>query len=240
MTMTVAPEPKPEPKPEPTPPELSITWPQYAAWRVKKCPAPKPDTAVSHATLEFVGEVAEFANVILTDPLCVLRSVGPVVDEAGDVLFTGCWLMDAWGYNYLRSAEVAPSEALVSEKSLVQALEGLDRKVQEALLPALVTKDENPSREAFATLGQFNAYVSQIATGMLIQAGLLANAAKKRDFQGRYIPARPQCDSVFSILCGIQQILYLAGKSIENVLEQNMLKINGRFPEGWKPGGGNR
>ena len=244
---TIQPGPVPVPAPPNTAevpqwPEEALTFPAYCEWRMTKCP---PPTGVnrSHATLEFIGEVAELVNEFSREGLATIIPEGRqrLIDEAGDIFFCAAWLMDAWSYNYLRISYDRPDSCLADLNDLKKMYGELATYAQTRLATVMQSnKRESVTEESLAASRAFVGTIDEILYAMLLKAGLLANSAKKADFQKMELSSKTQCEVVFDTLHLLQRILYLAGVSIGQVLAHNVNKINGRFPEGWKPGGGNR
>lgn len=233
----------------------SLTWDKYLPWRQSKCRPfnykgmPRYATTVSasdpecrdgnrvraleeidQATLELIGEAAELGELFLgSGPLNPFFD-GPLrdklIDECGDILFCGCWAMDAWGENPLIGAD---------DLELVRVEDGSELA---GMANAFITY----SPEAVNSNQRFRAIMSNAIQGMLVgmqtAAGLLANSFKKLKYQRREQDAELQIGRIASVLTIANQILIIANSSVEEALKSNMRKLDARYPDGYKTGQG--
>lgn len=80
-----------------------IDWKSYSEWRKTKCPKRnlkdplEQHMELNQSTLEFIGEVAELADLISKFGICNRNSDQgkELIDECGDIFFCGCWLLHA-------------------------------------------------------------------------------------------------------------------------------------------------
>lgn len=233
----------------------SLTWPQYIAWRKTHCRpfnyTLEPQNAfnlaltdharsraleeIDQATLEFIGEVAELAEVFLKHGIKAYypglgspprgKAITPrekLIDECGDILFCAVWLMDAWGQNPLAGADDLELLRVTDENP-------------DAMVAQSIAEDEGQE-----LLGRvdFVSFVAQTTKQILVsaqtKAGLLANSAKKLIYR-RNQPQDPevQIGRVCEVLAMVNRILIMANSSIEEALRVNQAKLNARRPGGY-------
>lgn len=239
----------------------SLSWTSYLAWRKTKCRPYDYETAkamigsilepkihsingitadrvleeIDQAIHEFVGEVAELSELFLANgPLCFF---GPplrdkLIDECGDILFCGCWVLDAYGSNPLGEMD---SDDL-------EFIRVTDEDQLAVLARVIISADIN----SLVSNGRFMyAIDTKVRTALMtaqMHAGLLCNAYKKLRFQRREQNIETQVNRVASAFFHINQILIIANSSVEEALKVNQRKLDARFPNGYQPGqgGGNR
>jgi hypothetical protein len=215
--------------------EVAARWHSYAQWRVGKTPPRNLEDKfertqeLCHATLEFIGEVAELTELAAIGPGLLITnedSRNNLVDEIGDVFFTGVWAMDAWGINPLATTKQHTGVELISynQKRLIDP-------ISSELISGLVSPD---------TEARARAMFNQNALSMSYKAGLTANALKKHIYQSRPQKVLDQVNRIAEAMVAAANILALTGTSVSDCLVRNIIKINRRFPNGWEPGGGNR
>jgi len=203
---------------------------------------------IDNATLQFIGEVAELGELFATvgpralfdetpmgSPLPGKPGKSPrskLIDECGDILFCGAWVMDAWGLN------------------------PLDAGPEMADLELIRVTDKNPLARVAILLGESNGeilddgafaqFVQSAVTGFLLGAlthsGLLANSFKKLRYHRTPQNPEDQVGRVVNVLACINHLLIMANSSVEDALKSNMRKLDARYPNGYVPGqgGGNR
>jgi hypothetical protein len=82
-----------------------------------------------------------------------------------------------------------------------------------------------------------------LAAGLLsctVRAGLLCDTFKKGVWQRRQLDVSAFFSRVLEVFYMIEQIIGLFGVTTEMALKANVRKLDARFPDGWKPGGGIR
>lgn len=211
---------------------------RYAAWRRTKCAPVRRGVLgdvlrdLDQATHEFVGEVAETAEILLVHGPEALR-VGTerrikLVNECGDVFFTGSWLGDAWGLNPLLDVPGHDPARLLTDEV---------RDEMERRRLAMTTGQGGPD-EARAAWDHHN--IATIAA--LVQAGLLSNHFKKLRFQQRAQDRETIIRRLRSVLEWADRTLILADATAFDALFANIQKLDHRYPRGYVPGsgGGNR
>jgi hypothetical protein len=226
-----------------------LHWPLYCDWRKSKCP-PRDATDnaartedLTQATLELCGEAGELALIVDGGGIDLFRP-GPIrealLDELGDVLFECCWALDAWGANPFREAQgtgldrylVADDEPNVQRmRDIVETRLTRHDRSDDANLPNLVVEC------ASDTINLLRSYATPIC-GL---AGSTANALKKLLYQGKRQESHTQAASICAALSDVRRIAVIAlGATLEDVALANIQKLDARFPDGWKPGGGIR
>lgn len=238
-------------------PADKLTWPKYLAWRKTKCrpydylEGPKlartigdalwlskveaklqRDRAleeIDQAIHEFVGEVAELGELIIkSGPNIFYEDRTKLIDEIGDILFCGAWVLDAWGKNPLD--EDSPWIELVDIDAM-PSIAGPASVIEANTLEQL-TRDG----------GRFLNGLSAMVQGMFVTAstasGLLCNSYKKLRFQRREQNVDTQVERVVTVFITVNQLLGLASATVEDAMRSNMRKLDARFPEGYKPGVG--
>lgn len=205
---------------------------------------------VAQATLEFVGEVAELSELIGAHGVKALwgDNRNKLVDECGDILFTGTWLIEAWARNP------------IPEKNGRHTLEHIldERPVPNPLLAATDTelyRFEEGDVHASIALAimqaggmrlQQNRNFMQTASSVLLTdilqamtySGLTANAAKKLIYQHREQDAKLQIERVLGTFFAVNFILCMANSSIEEAMIANRKKLDSRYPSGFQAGVG--
>jgi hypothetical protein len=209
---------------------------------------------VCQATHEFIGEVGELAEMVGEHGIKVLWGDRrpKLIDECGDILFTGAWLIEAWARN------PAPLPDTEEESALTLANIFLDRPVGNPLLGATDTElyrfEQEDIHAQIATViiqnggmkimkdRRFVAIASQTlmtdTLQMLTQASLTANAAKKLTYQFREQDPRLQIERVMGVFFAVNFILCMANSSIEEAMIVNRKKIDARYPNGYTEGVG--
>lgn len=235
-------------------PADKLTWPKYLAWRKTKCRpydyenGPKlvnlavndafhgtPDNnkaraleEIDQATHEFVGEVAELGELLMSrGPMAFYEDRSKLVDEIGDVLFCGAWVLDAWGKNPLNDA--------TDELEIID-ISSMDRL--QAIADMLAKCPIEKAVEIPGFMDELGSSVMSLFTQASVQAGLLCNSYKKLRFQCREQDVDTQVARVVAVFVIVSQILGIASASVEDALRTNMRKLDARFPEGYKPGVG--
>jgi NTP pyrophosphatase (non-canonical NTP hydrolase) len=224
-----------------------LTWRQYSEWRKTKCPpqeirAPIWLDELDQAIHEFVGECAELSAVV--------QQVGPwalepasrerlkVRDEVGDVIFTGCWVMDCLDPAFFGQRGPVSNGFLTSrefhEKTAIDVIKATSR----ATLEDFSRAPEGTQRVVMAWIGDVKDALLEILT----HAGQLSNRFKKlryhRSMEGYH--AQQQVESTFHAFVALDVLATLCGIGLEDAAMANMEKLDRRFPKGWVPGGGNR
>jgi hypothetical protein len=231
----IAPPPAPE-----GPGTPGGAWPLFCDWRKTKCPSEGTRPALENldqAIHEFVGEVSEFAQV-LADPdwtACIGDTARRLMFEAGDVFFCGVWVMDASGLNPLRDVEGGIL-------ALRQA--GTDSQAEDFARGVIARLDaEGVPDEDSPRFPDVEAVRQMLAAGLLactVRAGLLCDTFKKGVWQRRQLPVGAFFERVLEVFYMVEQIAGLFGVTAEMAIKANVRKLDARFPEGWKPGGGIR
>ncbi len=230
-------------------PLTSLTWPVYNAWRQTKTKRrnlgdyPEQVEELDQATHEFIGELAELAELI--------GSAGPaafyeptrakLIDECGDCFFCGTWAAEAW-------MRFAPKGAVVNPLAAEQPDFGVELFITDESNPGL----PNLMARALATnplevvsadrdfLSNLGVTVLAHSANALMYAGLTSNAFKKLAFQERSQDVEEQVDRIVSALVNVNMILLLASSTVAEALRVNRAKLDARYPDGFKPGGGIR
>jgi hypothetical protein len=230
-------------------PVTSLTWPVYNAWRQTKTKRrnlgdyPEQVEELDQATHEFIGELAELAELV--------GSAGPaafyeptrakLIDECGDCFFCGTWAAEAW-------LRFAPAGAVVNPLATEQPEFGVELFITDESNPGL----PNLMARALATnplevvaadrdfLSNLGVTVLAHSANALMYAGLTSNAFKKLAYQERSQDVEEQVDRIVSALVNVNMILLLASSTVAEALRVNQAKLNARYPDGFKPGGGIR
>jgi hypothetical protein len=209
---------------------------------------------VCQATHEFVGEVGELAEMIGQHGIKVFwgERRPKLIDECGDILFTGSWLIEAWARNPLP----LPDTMHESDQTLAKIF--LDRPVGNPLLGATDTElyrfeeSDIHAQIAYVIINnggmklmqdrKFVAIASQTlmtdTLQMLTLAALTANAAKKLAYQFREQDAKLNVERVMGVFFAVNFILCMANSSVEEAMIVNRAKIDARYPDGYTPGVG--
>jgi hypothetical protein len=230
----------------------ALTWDQYLAWRKTKCrpydyangpalatstktadldlPFPKRERAleeIDQATLEFIGEVAELAELFLKHGPAAFYGAdrAKLIDECGDVFFCGAWVLDAWGRNPLYGADDLEFVRVTDEDPLSRVAVILGTNPLEALARTPV-------------VGVLGGMVLNALNVAQAHAGLLANSFKKLKYQRREQDVTRQVERVATVFFQVNQILILANSSVEDALLANKGKLDARYPDGYQPGQG--
>jgi hypothetical protein len=224
-------------------------WSRYCDWRVSKCPRRRivsyQDAVgeINHATLEFLGELGELACHVGEHGAGVLMYEdlrAEAIDEAGDCFFTGSWALDAWGFNLLRSYAGVNEVGILEVDGLAQEREVYSR-CRERLRPDDAPgPDEEPSQEFMEHVKVFEHYSGIAGLTALAHAAQTANALKKIIYQGVGQDPQVQASRIMVALGSVERILAMIGATVEDALKANVAKLDARFPDGWKPGGGIR
>lgn len=239
-------------------PVSALTWPKYLAWRKTKCrpydyekgpklavvtTQPEIDALgvtdnvfrlraieeIDQATLEFLGEVAEFSELFQEHDIgCFFGELrAKLIDEAGDCFFCGAWALDAWGVN--------PLAAMADDLELIR-VDDDNNLAQFGRILATNTLAVVVADARFA--GVLKLSVMQLLVGASTSAGLLANAFKKLKFQRREQSVEKQALRVCMALFAVNQLLVIANSSVEEALQSNQRKLDARFPGGYVQGQG--
>ena len=230
-----------------------LTWDEYLAWRKTLCRpfagegteyALNPDmltgneekeTAkrraleeIDQATLEFIGEVAELAELALKHgPMLYFESLrDKLIDECGDIFFCGVWALDAWGKNPFYGADDLEMVRVTDQDGAAIVAQTIATQPMRACL-------RNP---------KFVEVLVGTTANLLIaaqtNAGLLANSFKKLKYQRRAQDIDQQVGRVVMTLLYVNQILIMANSSVEEALLANQRKLNARYPAGYQSGQG--
>jgi NTP pyrophosphatase (non-canonical NTP hydrolase) len=238
-------------------PADKLSWPKYLAWRKTKCRpydyANGPQYAVSATKLqedalhereisrraleeidqaihEFVGEVAELGELLSeTGPNAFYESRDKLIDEIGDILFCGAWVLDAWGNNPLSDAGEDDGVEIL-DVSQIENIAMMAHVISEHTLEEITGHHLFMNALRDGTLRLF-----LVAS---VQAGLLCNSYKKLRFQRREQDVAKQTERVANVFAVVSQILGIASASVEDALRTNMRKLDARFPQGYQPGVG--
>jgi NTP pyrophosphatase (non-canonical NTP hydrolase) len=197
----------------------------YCDWRMTKT-LPRPPghpEALSQATHELVGEVAELGELVQA----IGTPYGPefqrkLLSEVGDVFFCACWALDAWGAPWLLRDAWADPAAMAEAPEVCEAQE----------VGRAWRRDGNTSNLRRA--------LQSLAFEMGVHAGLTADLCKKRLYQGREVPAVDPGTRLLLVLRGAATILALFDLTPSEALEANVRKLDARYPDGPAPGGGDR
>lgn len=210
---------------------------------------------VVQATLEFVGEVGELSELIGEHGVKVLWGDrrAKLIDECGDILFTGTWLIEAWARN---PHPIPDDEAYDATPAVAHLLD--ERPIDNPLLGATDTElyrfEEGDIHAQLAVhilnhggmkLERDRSFV-QVASATLVTdmirmlswASLTANAAKKLAYQHREQDAQLQIDRVLGAFHAVNFILCVANSSVEEAMIVNRAKLDKRYPDGYQPGVG--
>lgn len=181
---------------------------------------------IDQATHELVGECAELAELVMENgPLSFVGDVREkLIDECGDILFCGCWALDAWGHNALRNAPCDDVELIIPDADNPGKLIG------EGL---------RDGRQLNPTTGlQFMEFVLKATTIIQLNVGLTANAFKKLRFQRRQQDVNLQCERILEAFINTNLLLITAGSTIAEAMAFNQRKLNARYPDGYVQGMG--
>lgn len=239
-------------------PADEISWPKYLAWRKTKCrpydyvSGPRiartigeplwlsKEEAVEHrargleeidqAIHEFVGEVAELGELIANaGPTVYYEHRDKLIDEIGDILFCGVWVMDAWGKNPLNDLKEDDNVEMI-DMSEMEHMAILNHVIKEHSFEEI--KGHHIFLNALAN------HTTSLYIAASIQAGLLCNSYKKLRFQRREQDVAQQIARVFGVFMVVAQILGVADAGIKDAMRVNMRKLDARFPHGYQPGVG--
>lgn len=210
----------------------------YGSWRKTKC-RPRDDTIeaerledLDQATHEFVGEVAELGELLLHGQgteIFKRPRLGRLVDEIGDIWFTGMWLLDAWQVNSLVGEDGPHPNRVVPTDELETAQQ----------MAVIIESGEAEGEAVDVIMGA----AGVLAFQMGIFAGLLCNAFKKERWQQRKQDPEVQGERIRAVLSLSAHLLAMAGCEVSNALASNMGKLDRRYPNGFQadgPGGGIR
>lgn len=208
-------------------------WDAYCAWRRTKTPVrdlKDPAQAMEEmdqAIHEFVGEVAELSELFQQGEIrCYLNPTArsKVIDEAGDILFCGCWVLDAWRRNPLEHT----GQPLVFQP---RNTDSFGAQIADSLRRGAVGPRESEIVGQLTTI---------LLNRMLTSAGLLSNSFKKLKFQKRDQNADIQATRVLKVFKALDGILWNCDSSIQEALRYNVEKLDARYPDGHQTGGGIR
>lgn len=207
---------------------------------------------VLQATTEFVGECGELAELIGGLGIKALwgEPRKKLIDECGDILFTGAWLIEAWATNPHPIPETdedaVPSLALILDERpfpnpLLAATDTeLYRFEGEDIHANIAITIINNGAMKIMKNRQFVGMASQTLMTDLLQlmtfSALTANAAKKLYYQHREQDAKLQVDRVLGAFYAVNFILCLANSSVEEAMIVNRRKIDARYPNGYFEG----
>lgn len=234
--------------------QAATPWPAYCDWRETKCrpydliegprsahsevsvftggeeqPYPNRDRGIEEidqATHELVGEVAEMAELIMEHGPAsfVGKTREKLIDECGDILFCGCWALDAWGHNVLRDAPDDDVELVIPDENNPGKIIGDGLRSGMKLNP---------------TAGlQFMEFVLKSTVIAQINVGLTANSFKKLKFQRRQQDVNLQCERILEAFVHVNILLITAGSTIAEAMAFNQRKLNARYPDGYAHGQG--
>lgn len=194
----------------------------FAQWRESKCIPRDMTNQAEHrqeliqGTLELTGEVGEVGDLVRQAALGVMSIKSDefrakLIDECGDVLFTASWLGDAWGGNPFRDGRLTTWAHDFGSDNFILGY---------------------PTGQPF---------FESVAFDMGVQAGLLANSAKKVVCQMRAQDIGLQQAHIEKIIIAVAVILVGVRATVFDAMARNIEKIDTRWPPGAAlTGGGNR
>jgi hypothetical protein len=209
---------------------------------------------INQATLEFVGEAAELAELCYQNGFKTLYGDNrkKLIDECGDILFTASWALDAWCLNPLPGVGLDNTMlADVWEMAAQYTNPFLEMDDTELVR---VTDDDPPAMIAQTILqsggmalaknrgfvGTANSMIFHHASSVSMLAGLTANAYKKLRYQRREQSIPTQMERICTALISVNILLIMANSSIEEAMTVNRAKLDKRYPDGPAEGGGIR
>lgn len=209
---------------------------------------------VAQATLEFVGEVGEMAEMVMCHGVKVFwgERRKKLIDECGDILFTGAWLIEAWCRNPYPISEVEEDpaaiptlKALLDERPFPNILLGatdteLYRFEPEDIHAQIATVIISNGGMALMKNERFVATAASVllqdASTALTHAAVLSNHAKKLIYQAKERDAKECVERVIAVFQATNFILCMANSSIEEAMIVNRAKIDARYKDGYFPG----
>jgi hypothetical protein len=235
---------------------LNLDWRTYSEWRRTKCPPPECRGAIwmdelDQAIHELIGEIGELATLLMSNgPFTLISDPESaklrkaVKDEIGDVIFTASWVFDCIDPSFFgtrgRIAEAfLPAEARQALYQTHQDIVGLN------LSPGLLNMFHKLNDDAQAVV-QF--WISQVESTLFTifnNAAPISGRFKKLRWHrmgspGGANPFYEQAQNLFNVMVGADAICTLTGMTMLSCVVANMAKLDQRFPDGWKAGGGVR
>lgn len=219
---------------------IPLTWDGFLAWRKTKCrpfdrtafpfpymEQPRILEEIDQATHEFVGEVAELAQLFAENGPSVffgdLRT--KLIDECGDILFCAAWALDSWGLNPLYEATDLEIVRVPSDSDTAFYAHCIDIEGEKVLND-----------------GKFVCHLGAAVINLLLHAqtnaGLLCNSYKKLRFQRREQSVDVQVGRIATVLISVNHLLLIAGSNVEEALKVNQRKLDARYPQGYQAGQG--
>jgi hypothetical protein len=195
---------------------------------------------IDQATHEFVGELAEIAELFLENGSGTffgdIRT--KLIDECGDAIFCGCWALDAWGQNPLSGLTPEAGVELVrfpdrDPNADEYQSEDYIPSIRDAIAECGTPEDLQGDAASLAFIRSFETIVI-----MLANAGLTSNSFKKLKFQRRDQDHGIQNYRVINAMSQVNVLLIMANSSMAEAMASNRKKLNARFPHGYVPGVG--
>jgi hypothetical protein len=219
------------------------SWARYAEWRRSKC---KPKwmrsemDELNQATLEFIGEVGELADLVCESGGSALMDEhvrSSVLDEAGDCFFTGIWCVEQWvGESELPRFLPADGNGIGDPST-----HGMENEIRSMFVEAAGRRESDNGNAQEGLHNALYLYEQVAAVCCLIamtRASLTANALKKQMYQHRAQNCGEQALRVLLALGAVQRLLVMLGYTVFDALEANIQKLDARYPNGYVPGVG--
>lgn len=221
------------------------TWGQYSDWRKSKCPPEDFHFAVwldemDQSIHEFVGEAAELAEILLeVGPFVRINedATAKVLNEIGDTIFTASWVFDQIDPSFL------PSRGFVKDGFLPE--EARDRLTTQHSGIALIDPHDlhnlsKSSDETQSAVIDWHQEVMGTLLNLTVSSGFLSNCFKKMRWHRTPQSQHDSAERIFNAFVSIDAVCVLTGIKLFDAVQHNVEKLNKRFPDGWKAGGGNR
>lgn len=234
---------------------MATTWSEYCEWRKTKCPPPEFRGAVwldelDQAIHEMIGEMGEL-TYLMTENGPFFMANDPEVakirrhleDEIGDLIFTTSWVFDCIDPSFFgtrgRIVEgFLPSDQREAVRATYDDIKRLN------LSPGILNQLHKAPDEVQSIVMFWLNQVNGTLLTMFSNAGLISNRFKKirwhRISTQNGNPFYDQAQNLFMLMVGLDAICTLTGISMTNAVYRNRVKLDQRFPDGWKPGGGKR
>jgi hypothetical protein len=206
----------------------------YSKWATAKCPpaACGTPTAAIHPTIELFGEIGETVEHFMRGGVrLTLESDhrAKLIDEIGDVVFCAVWVLRAMGFEEALSRP----EFLFDPAETDELWENGLKVVLEAI------RAKTPERITVAS-AKYRMTVEPYFSLLTVNGGNAANKIKKIAYQHVDVPKNQIVELLLGVISACNCILALHNVEFFEAIQANVNKLDARFPEGWKPGGGVR
>jgi NTP pyrophosphatase (non-canonical NTP hydrolase) len=228
--------------------EPGLSWAAYAAWRRTKARKPAawhegvdPEAQARmllNSALGLCGECGEFAEIWAKEGISSIatpESAAKILNEAGDIIFYCMWAIDAMGSNPVeRASETLPNMELYRD-GMIRS-ERMSATIASSLAFMSAAGIAPPPGVDDAFSGAVTRYILAMAS----EAGKFADSVKKHIFHERDQDPEAMVDYVLGVLHILNRVLAMCGLFMWEAAEANVAKLNARYPDGYKHGGGNR